>query len=333
MVALSRKHQGRDRLDARSLTPVAAGNTREVTLRRSAYMNRATCITLVAVALAGGWSSVAAADSLLTVGRDAHLAGRHLDAVVALRAYVTQNPTDASAWVWLGASYYQLGSIRDATTCLERAMTLQPSGDIALWLGAAYAQAGRETEAKAAFVRASHSPQPQTALLAQQWLRAASGRQVPVLEEEVVPEAYAYVVRWYNPRLDPAQVDAIVRSVLYYSTAYRLDPRLVMAVIAVESGFRVTVESVAGAYGLGQLMPETWRALGINPADPVGNIYATVRVLRGQLDRYGSNFQLALAAYNAGHNAVTRYNGIPPFRETQWYVYNVMTLYRHLAGS
>lgn len=304
-----------------------------MTLRGGARVNRVAAIILAAVALAGACPAVASAESLFTAGREAHLAGRHLDAVVALRAYLTQSPRDAGAWVWLGGSYYQLGSLPEATTCFERAMTLQPSGETALWLGAAYAQASRDSEAKAAFVRASHSPRPQTALLAQQWLRAAAGRQVPVLEEEMAPGAYAYVVRWYNPRLDLSQVDAIVRSVLYYSTAYHVDPRLVVALIAVESGFRINVESVAGASGLGQLMPETSRAMRINPADPVGNIYATVRVLRGHLDRYGSNLQLALAAYNAGHNAVTRYNGIPPFRETQWYVYNVMTLYRHLIGS
>lgn len=296
-------------------------------------MRRAGSLILAAMVAGGLWTAAASAGSLLETGREAHLAGRHQDAVVALRAYLTQNPRDASAWVWLGASYYQLGYARDAAESFEHAMALGPSGEIALWLGAAYAQAGRHADARAAFVRATRSPQPQTVLLAQQWLRGAPGRQVPVLDEEMVPEAYAYVVRWYNPRLTAAEVDAIIRSVLYYSTAYRVDPRLVMALIAVESGFRIHVQSPAGAYGLGQLMPETWRAVGINPTDPVGNVYATIRVLRGHLTRFGENVQLALAAYNAGHNAVTRYNGIPPFRETQWYVYNVMTLYRHLSGT
>lgn len=295
---------------------------------------RSCCIAAVLV-LATGLvpASAATAGSLLVTGREAHLAGRHEEAAVALRAYVAQNPRDASAWVWLGASYYQLGYVRDAAAAFERAMALQPSGEIALWLGAAYAAAGREADARAAFARATRSPRPQTALLAQQWLRAASGRDVPVLDDENVPAAYAYVVQWYNPRLDASQVDAIIRSVLHYGTTYRVDPRLIMALIAIESGFRIQVQSPAGAYGLGQLMPETWRAMGVDPADPVGNIYATARVLRGHLDRFGGNLQLALAAYNAGHNAVTRYNGIPPFRETQWYVYNVLRLYRHLAGG
>jgi tetratricopeptide (TPR) repeat protein len=289
-------------------------------------------IILLVVMPHGVWSSPDAADSLAT-GREAHLAGRYQDAVMALRAYLAKNPREAIAWVWLGASYYQLGGIREAAAAFERAMAIEPSGEIALWLGVAYAQSGREGDAKAAFVRASHSPQPQTMLLARQWLRTSAGRQAPVLSDEMAPDAYAAVVRWYNPLLDAKQVDAIVRSVLYYSTSYRVDPRLVMALIAVESGFHVSVQSPSGAVGLGQLMPETWRGMGINPVDPVGNIAVAVRVLRSQLDRFGGNVQLALAAYNAGHSAVTRYNGIPPFRETQWYVYNVMTLYRHLAGS
>ncbi len=288
---------------------------------------------LVLAAAVVGAAPVAWAESLLETGREAHLAGRHQEAVAAFRAYVTQHPKDADAWGWLGASYYQLGSVGEATVAFERAMALRPSGEVALWLGVTYAQSGRGTDARAAFVRATHSPKPQTALLAQQWLRGVSVRRAPVLAEDAVPDAYAYVVRWYNPRLEASQVDAIVRSVLHYSSLYRVDPRLVTALIVVESGFRTDVQSPAGAYGLGQLMPETSRAIGINPADPVENVYATVRVLRGALDRFGGNPQLALAAYNAGHNAMTRYNGIPPFSETQWYVYNVMTLYRHLSGS
>ncbi len=192
---------------------------------------------------------------------------------------------------------------------------------------------GDETSARAAFAFAARRGQPFASQLAQQWLRALAGRAVPVLQRSTYPAQYAYVVRWYNHRLTPDQVNAIVRSVLYYSQAYGIDPRLVMSLIAVESGFDVAARSPAGAYGLGQLMPATWQAMGVHPADPVGNIYATVRVLRGQLDRFGDDPSLALAAYNAGRGAVERYSGIPPFQETQWYVYNVLTLYRHLIGG
>lgn len=272
------------------------------------------------------------AASQFEIGREAHLAGRYQDAVAAFRTYLTQHPKDADAWGWLGASYYQLGSLGSAIAAFEQTLALRPSGEVALWLGAAYAQAGNPEEARVAFIRASHSPKPQTVLLARQWLRVASVHKDAVLAGEPNLDAYEFVIRWYNPRLESAQVEAIARSVLHYSGAYHVDPRLVMALIIVESGFQPDVRSPAGAYGLGQLMPETSQGMGINPADPVGNVYGTVRVLRADLDRFGGDPQLALAAYNAGHHAVSKYNGIPPFSETQWYVYNVMTLYRHLSG-
>lgn len=270
---------------------------------------------------------------MFTVGRDAHLSGRHEEAVVAFRAYLKQAPDDAVAWMWLGASYYQLGLTENAVAALEHSAALSPSGEAALWLGAAYTRLGRDADARTALAAASHSRRLQTALIAHQWLRAAQGRAAPILDPIPRPEAYAYVARWYNPQLTPYQVDAIVRSVVYYATQYGVDPRLVMALIAVESGFRITAQSPAGAYGLGQLMPATARALNVNPADPVANIYGTVRYLRAQLERFGFNEALALAAYNAGRGAVASYGGIPPFQETQWYVYNVLALYRHLAGA
>jgi soluble lytic murein transglycosylase-like protein len=80
-------------------------------------------------------------------------------------------------------------------------------------------------------------------------------------------------------------------------------------------------------------MPATARALGVNPWDPVQNLYGSIRYLRGNLDRFGwEQPHLALAAYNAGRGAVTRYEGIPPYAETQWYVANVSSLYRRLLA-
>ncbi len=288
--------------------------------------------TLAAVLILGAGSGAGAADAL-EAARRAHLAGRHPQAVAILRSYLQTRPADASAWVWLGASYYQMGAAAEAVASFQRAMALRPSGEVALWLGAALIRLGRDADARLAFLRAARSPHPQTAVLARQWLRAQEGDRIAVLAHPPVPQAYARVALWYNPALSARQVDAIVRSVLYYSDAYQVDPRLVMALIAVESGFRITARSPAGAVGLGQLMPQTWQSLKVNPLDPVGNIYGTVRWLRAQLDRFGGNVSLALAAYNAGHGAVSRYNGIPPYRETQWYVVNVLRLYTHLAGG
>lgn len=292
----------------------------------------AAALTL-AVALVALPAGIASAASAFDEGRTAHLRGRHADAVSWFRAHLAARPHDAGAWIWLGASHYQLRQGEPAAAAFERAARLSPSGEVALWLGAAYVSMGREEDARRAFAHAARAGRPQTALRARQWLRSMQGRTVAVIGRNARPEDYAYIVRWYNRSLTSTQVDAIVRSVLYYSDHYQVDPRLVMSLIAIESGFVVTARSPAGAYGLGQLMPATWQMMRVHPGDPVANIYATVRVLRGQLDRFGHNPSLALAAYNAGRGAVERYHGVPPYRETQWYVYNVMSLFLHLAGE
>lgn len=109
------------------------------------------------------------------------------------------------------------------------------------------------------------------------------------------------------------------------SAAYGVNPQLVRAVIRTESAYRTDAVSRKGAMGLMQLMPGTARRYAVaNPFDPEANVGAGVRHLRGLLDRF--DVAQALAAYNAGEEAVERFQGIPPYRETQDYVRRVLTL-------
>jgi len=105
-----------------------------------------------------------------------------------------------------------------------------------------------------------------------------------------------------------------------------VDPTLVKAVALVESGFNARAKSSKGAQGLMQLMPATAAQYGVtNLHDPYQNLSAGAKHLRGLLDLYDGNVTLALAAYNAGSGAVTRYGGVPAYAETQDYVKKVQT--------
>ncbi len=129
-------------------------------------------------------------------------------------------------------------------------------------------------------------------------------------------------------RLDPRKYRKYDRWIAEMARRYRIDRRLILAVIAVESDFDPRAVSRKGAMGLMQLMPATARRYGVrNPFDPYENIHAGVRHLRYLIRRYGGNLRLALAAYNAGENAVDRYGGIPPYPETRQYVRSVLRLY------
>ena len=126
----------------------------------------------------------------------------------------------------------------------------------------------------------------------------------------------------------PMDID-ITPIICKYSEKYHLDPWLVRAIIQVESNFRPTAGSYAGAGGLMQLMPSTAYSLGCKDRfDPESNIAAGTRYLRQMINIYPDNMSLALAAYNAGPGNVQRYGGIPPFAETRNYVHKVTTIWK-----
>ncbi len=107
---------------------------------------------------------------------------------------------------------------------------------------------------------------------------------------------------------------------------YGVDPRLVHALIEVESSYRADAVSAAGAMGLMQLMPSTAKRYGVgDPLDPAANIDAGTRHLRALLDEFGPLYALdALAAYNAGESVVRRHGGIPPYPQTRRFVRRVL---------
>lgn len=112
-----------------------------------------------------------------------------------------------------------------------------------------------------------------------------------------------------------------------------VDESLVQAVIRAESNFNPEARSKDGAIGLMQLMPDTARELGIeNPENPRENIKGGVKYLGKMIDRY-DDLEKALAAYNAGPQAVDQHGGVPPFDETQNYVKKVLSTFRQLKES
>ena len=129
-----------------------------------------------------------------------------------------------------------------------------------------------------------------------------------------------------NARVGATEDQRIKTSIIKAARKYNLPPNLITSVIRAESNFQVKAVSHAGAQGLMQLMPETAKALGVeNPFDIEENIDGGSRYLRKMLDSFGGNIKLALAAYNAGPEAVLKYGRkVPPYRETQQYVKRVL---------
>lgn len=147
---------------------------------------------------------------------------------------------------------------------------------------------------------------------------------------------------FFFPGANPTSLAALqAMAALPYASIVRdeaartqLDPALVHAVIHVESRHNARAESPKGAVGLMQVLPETARRMGVEAfRSPEGNVRAGTRYLRFLLDTFDREVELALAAYNAGENAVISHGGrIPPYRETEQYVPAVLAAYRTLRG-
>lgn len=115
---------------------------------------------------------------------------------------------------------------------------------------------------------------------------------------------------------------------------YGVEPALVRAIIHAESGFNAKARSRKGAMGLMQLMPGTARDMGVvDPAQPDLNIRGGTKYLASLLLRFGGDVRLAVAAYNAGPEAVRKYAGIPPYAETKVYVQRVQILHQRYKAA
>jgi Transglycosylase SLT domain len=149
---------------------------------------------------------------------------------------------------------------------------------------------------------------------------------------EVLPDEYLHAApeplpAFVAPTRPMLSTDEVRGMIDRLATLHGVNVKLAQALVQVESNYEARAVSPKGAAGLMQIMPSVAREYALaDPFDPEQNLDAGLRHLRGLLDLFKSDVRLALAAYNAGLGAVTRYGGVPPYRETQDYVQRIMTL-------
>lgn len=133
------------------------------------------------------------------------------------------------------------------------------------------------------------------------------------------PRKVVTPTKWDVPKYNGSYKGAFLTHARAAATRHGIPVDLFLRLVQQESGWNPKALSHKGAMGLAQLMPQTARALRVDPADPVQNLEGGARYLKMQYRAFGS-WELALAAYNAGPGAVKKYGGIPPYKETRNYV-------------
>ncbi|HEV2360050.1 MAG TPA: lytic transglycosylase domain-containing protein [bacterium] len=255
-------------------------------------------LVALAAAAPGGPAAAANSHDLLTAGWQAYQAGDMASAQATFARAAAASPASATPAVWLGAVLVVRGDRAGARQWFRAVLALHPTVAEAGYAEAWLARLGIETE----------RPRWRVGTL----------------------DGLAQFVRASNPRLSPGQALWVAHAIRTAAGGEGFDERILAAVLYIESRFEHQSISSAGAEGLGQLMPGTAAGLGVDPRDPWQNVLGAARLLRADYGEFRS-WPLTFAAYNAGSGAVRRWNGIPPYAETQWYVWAVVWVYDGLG--
>lgn len=149
--------------------------------------------------------------------------------------------------------------------------------------------------------------------------------------EEPVPSQTETMPEKILPLVQGMEAERLYHSIIIEAAnRYQVDPAIVKAIIMAESSYNPKAVSKKGAKGLMQLMPKTAAELGVKDSfNPVYNINGGVRYYKKMLNQFNGDVKLALAAYNAGSRKVKKYQGIPPFKATRYYIKKVFKYYQY----